>query len=234
MSHCDFEPLDRVGLNLQAVFDVDGLPETLRTRLRELAGGARQYRQLILIGNAGPKLWESVMAAQSRSKDPIDEFSVRTVSDWFATRFGDTARLDLYPGDAPLDLQGLGSLAGWHHASPFKVGINNEWGSWFAYRVAFLADTTLPPTGARFTTSPCTDCVARYCVAACPAEALADNDFDLPRCIAYRQLPDSLCAHTCVARISCPVRSEFRYHDDQIRHGYGNSLRMIALHAAKE
>lgn len=233
MSKSGFSALDRVGLNLQAIFDVDALPAALQRSLPGDKGAARRYRQLILIGNAGPKLWDSIKAARLDSADPIDDFSIRTTNEWFAAQFGDAPWLRLYPGDAPLDLQGLGRLAGWHHPSPFKVGINQRWGTWFAYRVALLADTDITPTPVRQTESPCSRCIERPCVAACPAQAMANDEFDLARCIGYRRQADSACAQTCVARMDCPVGTEHRYHEEQIRHGYSNSLRMIEWYATK-
>lgn len=232
MTAGDFGALERVGLNLQAVFDIAALPEGLRTRLASLADDPDRYRQLILIGNAGPTLWASVKAARLDSTDPIDDFSTRAVDEWFAAHYGNTPSQHLYPGDAPLDLQSLGRLAGWHHASPFKIGINARWGTWFAYRVALLAGTGIAPTPVSQGESPCNRCSAKPCTTACPANAMESGDFDLPRCIAYRRRAGSACAQTCLARISCPVGTRHRYDEEQIRHGYGNSLRMIEWYAA--
>ncbi|MCB1913309.1 MAG: hypothetical protein H6950_12905 [Zoogloeaceae bacterium] len=232
MSGGVFSALDGVGLNLQAVFELDRLPGAMRSCLGASSGGLHGYRQLILIGNAGPALWAAVKAAGLAGSDPIDDFSLHAVHTWFAEQFGKAPRLTLYPGDAPLDLQGLGQLAGWHHPSPFKVGINQDWGSWFAYRVALLADTALPVTEARHSPSPCQGCAGKPCIMACPAAAMSDGDFDLERCIAYRRTPASRCAAGCVARIACPVGTQHRYDDEQIRHGYSNSLKMIERYRA--
>ena len=139
----------------------------------------------------------------------------------------DSAYALLYPGDGPIGLQALGCLAGWHHESPFRVGVNAEWGPWFAYRAVALTDADLPPSVPMSGTSPCASCTASPCVAACPAGALADKDFSLQKCIAYRRQPDSRCRITCVARTRCPVRPEHRYDDAQIAHSYSRSMAMI-------
>ncbi|PKO81383.1 MAG: hypothetical protein CVU19_07270 [Betaproteobacteria bacterium HGW-Betaproteobacteria-13] len=232
MISCDFSKLDRVGLNLQAVFNVHTLPATIRSQLRQCVEDGEEFRQLILIGNAGPALWSAVGAAGIESADPIDDFSIETVSSWFNACFGDCRHQRIYPGNTPVGLQMLGSLAGWHHASPFKVGINQDWGTWFAYRVALLANTALPVTQAqhpqaKHTVSPCDNCRDKPCIPACPAQAMASGDFDLDRCIDYRRQPRSRCAASCVARLSCPVGSSHRYQPEQIAHGYANSLKMI-------
>lgn len=230
MTAADFSLLDRVGLNLHAVFDVDALPDAMQASLRAGAGPAPRYRQLILIGNAGPRLWASVKAAAPDSVDPIDAFSIRSVAQWFAAHFGNRPCLRLYPGEACVDLQALGALAGWHHPTPFKVGIQQGWGTWFAYRVALLADTALAPTAALQPPSPCDSCSDTPCIRACPAGAMAGGEFSLASCIGYRRQPASRCAATCVARLSCPVGAEHRYDEEQIRHGYANSLKMIEWH----
>jgi len=224
---CDFSQLDRAGLNLQAVFNLDSLPPGIRSQLQQYMEDGEKFRQLILIGNAGPQLWPAVKAAGLERPDPIDDFSIRTVTAWFNTHFGARHRKLIYPGNTPVGLQTLGRLAGWHHASPFKVGINQNWGTWFAYRVVLLADTALPLAQPGHAPSPCDNCSDRPCIAACPAQAMTHGEFDLNLCIDYRRQPGSRCAATCVARLSCPVGSAHRYPSEQIAHGYSNSLRMI-------
>lgn len=227
MMRVDFSALDAVGLNLQAVFALAELPAEMRASLDPEG----RYRRLILIGHGGRTLWERVKAAGLASEHPIDDFTIAAVTDWFAAQFPDSACALVYPGHAsgntPVGLQALGRLAGWHHESPFRVGVNAEWGSWFAYRAVLLADAELPPSEPLAGIAPCSTCAEPPCVAACPAEALSGDEFSLQRCIAYRRLPDSRCRVTCVARTSCPVRPEHRYDDAQIAHSYSRSLAMI-------
>ncbi len=227
MTRVDFSALDAAGLNLQAVFALAQLPAEMRASLDPDG----RYRRLILIGHGGRTLWERVKAAGLASDHPIDDFTVAAVTDWFAAQFPDSACALVYPGHAsgntPVGLQALGRLAGWHHESPFRVGVNAEWGSWFAYRAVLLTDADLPPSGPLAGDSPCATCAEPPCVAACPAEALSGDEFSLQRCIAYRRLADSRCRVTCVARTSCPVRPEHRYDDAQIAHSYARSLAMI-------
>ena len=173
MSRIDFSSLDAAGLNLQAVFDLSTLPADMRATLDPQA----RYRRLLLIGHGGRTLWERVKAAGLASEHPIDDFTVAAVRDWFSAQLPDSAYALLYPGDGPIGLQALGRLAGWHHESPFRVGVNAEWGSWFAYRAVALTDADLPPSEPMSGASPCARCIAPPCVAACPAGALADKDF---------------------------------------------------------
>ncbi len=222
----DASLLDRAGLNRQAVFDLDALPADLAAPLQ--AGGyAHRYRQLILLGHAGRRLWESVKAAEVDREHPIDDFTVRTVRRWFAEEYPQHAYDVIYPGTHAIGLQRLGQLAGWHHATPFMVGIDARWGSWFAYRAVILADTAFAPTGPEESEHPCNSCKDKPCIAACPASALAGGQFDLDRCIGYRRQAGSRCRETCIARVSCPVGIDHRYAEEQIRHSYSLSLQAI-------
>lgn len=222
-----FAELDHAGLNLHAVIDFASLPAALRADLVHDFAPAHDCRQLILVGNAGRAMWEALQASGFRSADPVDDFSVGAVARWFAAQLPGHRYTLLYPGDRPVGLQALGRLAGWHQATPFKVGILPGWGSWFAYRAALIADTALPTTPPLQVESPCLSCAAQPCITACPAQAMAGGAFVLERCTGYRRQPDSRCRDACLARDACPVGREHRYHDDHLRHSYGVSLRAI-------
>lgn len=215
--------LDAAGLNLQAVFNLADLPDEVAGRLDAMG----QYQQLILLGHGGRAMWEAVRASGIVSDNPIDDFSCRVVAQWFATCLPGQRHQIVYPGPPAIGLQALGKLAGWHHASPFMVGINATWGSWYAYRAVVLADTRFAPSQAAPGVSPCAECRRRACLAACPAGALDGAIFSLEKCLAWRKQPASPCRYTCLARCACPVAGEQRYSDEQLRHTYAISLRMI-------
>jgi hypothetical protein len=207
------------GLNRQHVFDLAALPGAMRADLSPLP----DERSLILLGHAGRRLWDCVQAAGSGGADPIDDYCRQTVARVLAERLpGQRYRL-LYPGLIKVGLQALGKLAGWHHVSPFMVGVDETWGSWFAYRAVIVCSADLPPTPVIERPSPCADCLGQPCIAACPAGAAGDP-FLLERCIDQRLRPASPCADACPARNACPVGAEHRYGDDQMRHSYGLSL----------
>ena len=232
---------DQAGLNRQHVFDLDSLPDEIRSKL----GETEDFRQLILLGHGGKQLWECVQAAGIAGEHPIDDYTIQTIKQVFTEQLADHRYRLLYPGDAPVGLQQLGKLAGWHQPSPFMVGIDAEWGSWFAYRAVVLADTDFfpflpvdPGTSRCFygpgasscfhgRSHPCSTCSEQPCISACPAAALSDGIFALDKCIAYRRQDGSACQFTCLARVACPVGSEHRYSEAQLRHTYGISLRMI-------
>ena len=219
-----FADLDVQGLNLHAVFSLLDLPADIVCALPPDA--TRHYQQLLLIGNRGRLMWHQIQLAGMADPDPIDRFTHTQVTAWLARQHPGKRYQWVYPGPIALGLQRLGALAGWHHPSPFMVGIDSQWGSWFAYRAVVLADTTLAPTPRRTGTPPCDACASRVCISACPAGALRDG-LDLSACLAYRRSPDSACQDRCVARNTCPVGAEHRYSDAQIRYHYGRSMQVI-------
>ena len=223
--HPDFpaEFLNQAGINRQHVFSLDALPAEVLATL----GDTGDYRQLILLGHGGRALWECVKASGMASQHPIDDYCVHTVTRWFAYFLPGRCYKTLFPGEQIIGLQQLGKLAGWHQPSPFKVGIDAEWGTWFAYRAAILADTDFLPFFPVDRNNPCVSCLGKPCITACPADALAGGSFSFEPCRSYRLSEGSRCAATCIAREACPVGAEHRYDKDQLAHSYVRSLAMI-------
>ncbi len=225
--------LNDAGLNCHAVLEIAALAPDLHTQLLKACPQAASYRQLILIGHGGSAFWQALQAngvslSRNENDHPVDAFTVAKVQKFFQAEHAGVKYEIVYPGSALVGLQALGQLAGWHHASPFMVGINARFGSWFAYRALVLANTSLPATQPLHSASPCDSCSEKPCVSTCPAHALDDDQFNLSKCLNYRRQTDSACKNTCVARVSCPVGSEHRYSDAQMSYHYGRSMKMIA------
>ncbi len=216
--------LDEAGLNRQHVFELAQLPHEL---LAPLALQPHE-RQLILLAHAGRRLWERLLAQGVRGEHPIDDYSLRVAALWLAEAAPKARYRVVYPRGLPQDrhlgLQRLGMLAGWHHTSPFMIGIDPQWGSWFAYRVAILADTRFPATPRRSVGHPCLDCTEKPCIRACPAQALGNDVMDTAACRIQRLRDRSPFALDCPARQACPVGAEHRYAPDQTRHSAARSL----------
>ena len=219
--------MSKQGLNLHAVFALKKLPKELLEKIKTYIKDINDYRQLILIGHGGKQLWQTVSPVLSQHEHPIDFFSKDSVKRFFAQHFCSVNYQIIYPGTCHIGLQQLGQLAGWHHESPFKVGINAHWGSWFAYRVLLVADSDFAETPPLETTSPCQPCLTKDCIAHCPARALDNHTYDFNKCIDYRKQPQSLCKNRCLARLSCPVAKEHQYTIEQINYHYGLSMRAI-------
>ncbi|KAF7598120.1 MAG: hypothetical protein CGU28_14370 [Candidatus Dactylopiibacterium carminicum] len=222
--------LDDAGLNRQHVFDLAALPADLLAPLQPRAHECR----LILFGHAGRRLWECVQAEGLRREHPIDEYSVRTVESWLANALPAAQARFVFPaalGTVQVGLQRLGALAGWHHAAPFMVGVDAKWGSWFAYRAVILIDTALPVSEPEDLGHPCSGCKEKTCITACTAGALTEGVFNGPRCRAGRLAETSPCALGCLARMACPVGTEHRYEESQIRHSAAGSLAVLRRYA---
>ncbi len=219
--------LNEAGLNRQHVFAIAGLPAEMR---RQIAAQGDEA-QLILLGHAGRRLWEKVTAAGLPGEHPIDDYTRQVVDRWFASFLPQHRYRLLYPGPAPVGLQALGRLAGWHHESPLMLGIDPTWGSWFAYRAVVVANTDFCPFFPVDRSNPCLSCPGAPCIGHCPAQALSRDGMALERCIDFRRQADSPCRESCLARLACPVGAEHRYDTAQLRHTYRLSLQMIEQYA---
>lgn len=223
----DYQPMpDQYGLNLQAVFDIPALPEDVYAILQDAVPELANYRQLHLFGHGGRQMWEALkISAFADHAEPVDDFSAYHVQRYFEEMPGDVSYRLLFPGgEGMVPLRRMGELAGWHHASPLRIGVNDIWGSWFAYRAVVLADTGFPAHVERGWTSPCVQCTDRPCITACPARAMDRGQLELNACIDERLQDASACQQQCLARLACPVAGAHRYDDDQIHYSYGRSL----------
>lgn len=217
-----FKFLADAGLNLAAVFNRDTLPPDVKQSLRALPAADANLPQLILLGAAGRGLWHAMGGvgegdAENFSVHPVDQYSTTVTKRFIAQHLGAPRVCFLYPGDFPLPLQQLGAALGWSHPSPLGLHIHPEFGLWFAWRAAFLADTALPATPKKATSSPCADCIDKPCITACPVRAVsAAQPFAIKACVAHRlsAAPPS-CRSTCHARLSCPVGAKYRYSAEQ-------------------
>lgn len=251
-NHFNAAPLLDAGINLSAVFNLSELPESLYTQIQAATSTLSKPKQLLLFAHAGNRFWRklelsefSITAATglgsvsgsdysknaSKTGHPIDEYSTQQVIQHLQRYYPSLGFQILYPSgldvDQPIGLQQFGELAGWHHDSPLKVGINQAWGTWFAYRVLLVCDGQFKPTEKLKSKSPCTNCSAKPCVSRCPADAVNQHHFELNRCSQYRASKQSLCRHRCVARLACPVATEHRYPPEQIQYHYGRSMQII-------
>ena len=234
--HDVFAPLNAQGINLHAVFSLVELPPDVLGPL-EMAGlDLGRHTQLILLGHQGRAFWDALQCRGMHGSDPVETFVTECVARWMTESLGAQAWQQVFPGPHRVGLQRLGEWAGWHRPSPFWVGVDAEWGSWFAYRAVVLADTSLPLTPRSGRPSPCTDCRDRPCVGACPAGALADGSgghWKLQACLDERLRPGSACQDRCLARIACPVGQDHRYSDAQMRYHYLQSLAALRAYGSR-
>jgi len=229
LNHIESPLLLNAGLNMLAVFDLDTLPAEIIQHIQLDETELAQYKQVLVFGHGGKDMWQALQQSPFlQDNNPIDSFSIDVVQNYFRQEQAGCSYHQLYPSPVRnIPLQSLGRLAGWHHASPFRIGINAEYGSWYAYRVVVLANTDLTSTTAMDAASPCLSCEEKNCIPACPANALQAGDLSLQQCMEYRSEHDSRCKSQCVSRLSCPIATEHRYCSEQINYHYNLSMKTI-------
>jgi hypothetical protein len=207
------EALRRHGMLIRGGFRLTEEDEQGLVGFSDLAATARDPT-LLLIGNAGPALYEAFFAAGDPvGKDPLDDWTRRMVEP-IAAAFGARAA---FPSDGPpwLPFQRWAMRAEGLRASPLGVLIHPEFGLWHAYRAALIFDRTLdlpaPPARAH----PCDSCTARPCLTTCPAGAVTAAGYAVDNCAAHVGSRDGEACRTlgCLARRACPVGAEHRYPD---------------------
>lgn len=214
--------LNKRGLNLQSIFNIDELPKDMIDALQSATQNLSEYNQLIMIGHGGKALWNSLTSQQLSTSDPIDDHSIQTFKNLNLTKFK-----IIYPGETIIPLQSLGIKTGWHHPSLFRIGINEKWGAWFAYRVVALTRSNFKVTPKMSGNSPCANCTTKDCVSACPVGAVTEESFQFEKCFKYRKTANSKCKDRCLARMACPVSKGHQYPMDQIKYHYGRSLKSL-------
>lgn len=235
MNRFDGEQLSVSGLNLQAVFNLSELPTAIVEEIKNFTSSFEHYTQLILIAHGGSLLWQKlkvyIQDSSEKLTDPVDHYTCFKTTEFFSQRFSVNEFELLYPYQSKtslwLPLQSLGEMAGWHNTSPFKLGINQEWGSWFAYRAVVLVKSRYLPTKKIEQQSPCVSCQSKICITSCPAAAITQRDLLLNQCLKYRLQPDSLCQNRCLARLACPVANQHRYSEEQLDYHYRLSLNTL-------
>lgn len=171
--------------------------------------------------------------AKPTAAQPFDDLSLRLACDFAARGLGVAVPDVLYPGGRDISLLPWLTQAHVQFESPLGLGIRPDCGPWFAVRAALLLrlpndmrdflDRRFPRLAAD--ASPCTTCLDKPCIAACPAHAVAnDAPFNLKSCVNFRVSRDSPCVATCLSRLACPIGRDSRYDEAQIAYHYGRSI----------
>ena len=214
------------GFLVQAVLDVESLPDWVTNPINCADIDLGYFQRLVMLGQGGPVLWNTMQAEGFESGDRFDDYSRKSVSE-YAEALDNPALEIIYPSDILLPLGRMAELAGWGRSSPLGLTINDEFGLWFAHRMVFLIDAPLDLVR-RSTSHPCRTCQDTPCVTACPVEAVSvEHGFDVDACSAFRILEHSPCADRCLARLACPIGTEHTYGREQMSHHYAAGLESI-------
>ena len=176
-------------------------------------GDGQPAGTLVLVGNAGPDLWEAFAAAPEieAAPDPLDRWTRRVLTE-LADRLGAEA---LFPFGGPpyLPFVRWAKRAEPVTESPLGMLIHPDYGLWHAYRgaLAFAAALNLPPKVDR--PRPCDTCADTPCLSACPVGAFTDEGYDVTACTDHIAAPEGAdCLDLgCRARRACPVGRDYLY-----------------------
>ena len=181
--------------------DADEVPETPGT--------------LILVGNAGPAMWEAFSQMPFTLPNALDHWS-KCAIDAVAQVVGATA---LYPFGGPpfLPFQRWAQKAEPVHSSPVGMLIHPEYGLWHAYRGALAFDGVIELPAREEHPSPCESCTDRPCLSSCPGGAFDGKAYDVPACARHLRTAEGADCMTegCRARRQCPVGVEYAYGSNQ-------------------
>ena len=174
----------------------------------------RDAKTVVLIGNAGPALFQRFARERDPERDSLDEWTRETV-DRLARTLGASA---IYPFGTPTyPFLQWAQRAGAGHASPLGLNIHPVFGLWHAYRAALIFPTVLDLPAAVEAPRPCDRCLDKPCLKACPVSAFDGVGYDVAGCVQHlgREAGRSCVSGGCLARRACPVGREFAYMPQQ-------------------
>lgn len=181
-----------------------------------LAGGFNDGDgTIVIIGHAGPRLWQRFSADMPAGPDPLDRWT-RAALTPVADRFG--AALVL-PNDGPPwhPFQRWAMRAEPVHPSPLGLLVHPEYGLWHALRAALVFPDAreVPPRAEA--ASPCETCAGKPCLTACPVGAFDGTSYAVDACAAHVGSEAGIdCRERgCRARHACPVGRAWAWDDDQ-------------------
>jgi hypothetical protein len=176
----------------------------------------------VLVGNHGPALWEAFSQSleyRDGAAHPMDRWTRRIV-EGALTRLGKPA-VALFPfGNEVWPFQRFARRAMGLQSSPLGLLIHPQFGLWHALRAAivFPGMESVKPVPAGL--HPCDDCADKPCLNTCPVGAFSAEGFAVSACrlwLAGSALTPDCMGKGCAARNACPVGTQWRYGEEQLR-----------------
>jgi epoxyqueuosine reductase QueG len=168
-------------------------------------------RFVILIGNAGPAMFNRFAAERDTRRDAMDEWT-RDVVSRLARGLDAEA---VYPFDVspPWPFLTWARRAGAGHVSPLGLNIHPIYGLWHAYRAALLFPVAFDIPAQNPDPHPCETCVEKPCLTACPVSAFDGKGYDVAACAAHLRTDagEACMEGGCLARHACPVGQDVAY-----------------------
>lgn len=167
-------------------------------------------RFVILIGNAGPAMFARFARERDPEREQIDDWTRDTVGE-LASALKATA---VYPFSKPYQpFLTWARRGGGGHVSPLGLNIHPRYGLWHAYRAALLFPVVFDLPRQGVSAHPCESCSARPCLSACPVSAFDGKSYDVAACGQHllTQSGSACMQGGCLARLACPVGTEYTY-----------------------
>ncbi|MEM9354728.1 MAG: hypothetical protein AAGB04_00820 [Pseudomonadota bacterium] len=190
-------------------------------------------RTLILVGNAGPGMWEQFSRARRETTMTLDEWSEDVIGE-LAENLDARA---LFPFTRPYHpFQTWAQKAEPCFTTPTAMSIHHKYGLWHAYRGALAFAETIEVPQFTADASPCVTCVDQPCLSGCPVEAFSSAGYDTEACAAHLSLSDKVdcLSHGCRARRACPIGTDYVYEPAQAQFHMDAFLRAAGVLAAPE
>jgi hypothetical protein len=171
---------------------------------------------LLLVGNAGPAMFERFAAERDPARDAMDGWT-RDVLSPLAERLGARAAFPFDLPHPPFLRWAKAANAGF--TSPLGLNIRADFGLWHAFRTAFIFDHEIAIPSPAPQASPCETCMDKPCLSACPVGAFSGKSYDVAVCADHLGSPKGAPCRdsTCLARLACPVAPGYRYAPGQMR-----------------
>ncbi len=173
-------------------------------------GLPRDTKSVVLIGNAGPAMFERFARERDPERELLDLWT-REIVDRLAASLGAGA---VYPFGAPsYPFLSWAERAGAGRASPLGLNIHPVFGLWHAYRAALLFPILFDGSAPVSVAHPCDTCADKPCLTSCPVTAFDGSRYDVSACVGHLGgNAGQLClSGGCLARRACPVGREFAY-----------------------
>ncbi len=160
---------------------------------------------LVLLGPNEPAFWSLFTRSNEyldKRENPMDRWSQRVIGA-LAKTLNATA---LFPFGGPPyhPFISWAQQSGRAWQSPVGFLVHDTAGLFVSYRGAILVQgrIEIPPTAS----SPCDNCSEKPCLSACPAAALGQDGYDVPKCHAYLNKVGTECLSSgCAVRRACPI-----------------------------
>jgi hypothetical protein len=170
----------------------------------------------LLVGNAGPAMFDRFCRECDPETDLLDDWTRRVLSPVAASMNAKP----VFPFDRPYPpFLTWARAAGTTYPSPLGLNIHPRFGLWHAFRAAFMFSRTIDFPAPPDMQSPCTTCRDKPCLSACPAGAFTGEGYDVAASTGHLSAPAGEPCRTggCLARTACPVGRDYAYTGAQTR-----------------